>query len=56
MSCIEKKLVLEFSFSILLHPAKISLASEMLTHRTLHLAKYPMQVGMFTIALLAATA
>ena len=32
---------LRFSFSILLHPTKISLASEMLTHFTLHLAKYP---------------
>ena len=29
---------LQFSFSSLLHPAKISLASETLTHRTLHLA------------------
>ena len=47
---------LKFSFSILLHPTKISLASEMLKHFTLHLAKYPIQVGILAIALLAATA
>ena len=47
---------LRFSFSILLHPAKISLASEMLTHFTLHLAKYPIQVGMLAMALLVAMA
>ena len=47
---------LRFSFSILLHPAKISLASEMLMHFTLHLAKYPIQVGMLAIALLVVTA
>ena len=47
---------LRFSFSILLHPAKISLASEMLTHFTLHLAKYPIQVGILVIALLVVTA
>ena len=47
---------LRFSFSILLHPAKISLASEMLTHLTLYLAKYPIQVGMLAITLLAAAA
>ena len=46
---------LQFSFSSLLHPAKISLASETLTHHTLHLAKYPIQVGMLMIALLAMT-
>ena len=52
-SCIEENRLwssqrarLRFSFSILLHPTKISLASEMLTHCTLHLAKYPTQVGM----------
>ena len=47
---------LRFPFSILLHPAKISLASEMLTYFTLHLAKYPIQVGILAMALLAATA
>ena len=46
---------LQFSFSSLLHPAKISLASETLTHHTPHLAKYPIQVGMLAIALLATT-
>ena len=46
---------LKFSFSNLLHPAKISLASETLMYRTLHLAKYPIQVGMLMIALLAMT-
>ena len=46
---------LKFFFSILLHPTKISLALETLTHRTLHLAKYPIQVGILAIALLAAT-
>ena len=45
---------LKFSFSSLLHPAKISLASETLTHHTLHLVKYPIQVGILVIALLAA--
>ena len=44
---------LKFSFSSLLHPAKMSLASETLTHHTLHLVKYPIQVGMSAIALLA---
>ena len=47
---------LRFSFSILLHRAKISLASEMLTYFTLHLAKYPIQVGMLAIALLVVMA
>ena len=46
---------LQFSFSSLLHPAKISLASETLTHRTLHLAGYPIQLGMSAIALLDTT-
>ena len=44
---------LQFSFSSLLHAAKISLALETLTHHTLHLAKYPIQVGILMIALLA---
>ena len=43
----------QFSLSSLLHPAKISLASETLTHHTLHLAGYPIQLGMSAIALLA---
>ena len=47
---------LQFSFSSLLHPTTISLASEMLTHFTLHLAKYPIQVGILMMALLATTA
>ena len=47
---------LQFSFSSLLHPATISLASEMFMHHTLHLAKYPIQVEILMIALLAMTA
>ena len=47
---------LQFSFSSLLHPDTISLASEMLRHGTLHLVKYPIQVGILIIALLAMTA
>ena len=61
-NCIEENLFwssrqarLQFSFSSLLHPAKISLASETLTHHTLHLEKYPIQVGILAIALLATT-
>ena len=45
----------QLSFSSLWHPAKISLALETLTHHTLHLAKYPIHVGMSAIALLAMT-
>ena len=61
-NCIEESLFwrsqqarLQFSFSSLLHPAKISLASKTLKHRILHLAKYPIQVGISAIALLAMT-
>ena len=41
---------LRLSFSILLHPAKISPASEVLMHFTLHVAKYPIQVGILANA------
>ena len=53
--CRSQQACLQFSSSSLLHPAKMSLASETLTHHTLHLAKYPIQLGMSAIALLAMT-
>ena len=44
---------LRFSFSSLLHLARISLASARLTHLTFHLAVRPIQVGISVTARLA---
>ena len=44
---------LQFSLSNLLHAFTISLASEMLTHHTLQVVGYPIQVGMEAMAWLA---
>ena len=41
---------LQFSLSNLLHAVTISLASETLTHHTLQVAGYPIQVGMEVMA------